>query len=104
MLRFGPYPEYLKARIRDVNGHLDNADTARFLKEIVNPDLRYIFLCHLSKDNNTPAKAVKAVREALESDGLTVGSAQETLLDRKADVQLMALPRFDPSRFFVFHR
>ncbi len=102
MLRFGPYPEYLKARIRDVNGHLDNQDTARFLTEIANPALRYVFLCHLSKDNNTPAKALKTVREALEAKGLTIGSAKETLLDRKADLQLMALPRFDPTRCFVF--
>ncbi|MDE6007003.1 MAG: MBL fold metallo-hydrolase, partial [Muribaculaceae bacterium] len=44
MLRLGRYPEYLKARIRAANGHLDNADTASFLSEIINPDLEYIFL------------------------------------------------------------
>ena len=102
MLRVGPYPEYLKARIRAGNGHLDNRDTAAFLKEIANPALKYIFLCHLSKDNNTPAKALKEVTEALESCGLKVGQARETLADRRADVQLMALPRFEPTRWFVF--
>lgn len=102
MLRLGRYPEYLKARIRAANGHLDNADTAAFLKEIINPGLRYIFLCHLSKDNNTPAKALSAVREALRSRGVTVGHAMETIDDRRCDVQLMALPRFDPTRRFVF--
>ncbi len=104
MLSTGPYPEYLKARIRTANGHLDNSDTARFLQEIINPELRYIFLCHLSKDNNTPAKALKAVRNALESKGVTVGTASETIADRKADVQLMALPRFDATHCFVFRR
>lgn len=102
MLRFGRYPEYLKARIQTANGHMDNEETGKFLKQIVNPNLKYVFLCHLSQDNNTPAKALKAVRESLESAGLVVGNAAETILDRKADIQLMALPRFEPSRWFVF--
>lgn len=104
MLRLGRYPEYLKARIRAFNGHLDNADTAAFLSEIINPDLEYIFLCHLSKDNNTPAKALETVREALRIKGVSIGHAQETLSDRMCDVQLMALPRFDPTRRFVFRK
>lgn len=102
MLRLGRYPEYLKARIRAANGHLDNVQTATFLKEIINPELKYIFLCHLSKDNNTPAIALKTVREALEQAGLNIGKAEDTLTDRQADVQLMALPRFDPTRWFSF--
>ena len=32
MLSAGPYPEFLKARIRTTNGHLDNKDTALFLQ------------------------------------------------------------------------
>lgn len=102
MLINGPYPEYLKSRIRTDHGHLDNSDTAAFLKEIWTPSLKYIFLCHLSKDNNTPQKALKAVREALEQRGIKIGDGQETLSDRKADVQLLALPRFDTTRWFVF--
>lgn len=102
MLRNGRYPEYLKARIQTENGHMDNAQTAAFLKEIINPDLQYIFLCHLSQDNNTPALALKAVRSALEEAGKTVGSAENSIADRRADVQLMALPRFDATRLFRF--
>lgn len=102
MLAVGPYPEYLKARIRTERGHLDNVDTAAFVKEIWNPGLKYIFLCHLSRDNNTPAKAIKAVAEALISCGAKVGGGNETLSDRNSDVQLMALPRFETTRWFVF--
>lgn len=102
MLRNGRYPEYLKARIQTAQGHLDNLQTAAFLREMVNPDLEYIFLCHLSQDNNTPQKALAAVRGALEEAGKRVGNAEETLEDRKADLQLMALPRFEPTRWFVF--
>ena len=104
MLRLGRYPEYLKARIRTGNGHLDNVQTAEFLSEIINPELKYIFLCHLSKDNNTPALALSPVADALRAKGITVGRAEETLSDRKADVQLMALPRFDATRKFTFRK
>lgn len=102
MLKYGRYPEYLKARIQTDNGHMDNEATGEFLKQIINPELQYIFLCHLSQDNNTPAKALRAVRTALESIGKVVGNAEESIFDRKADVQLMALPRFDATRRFVF--
>lgn len=102
MLRYGRYPEYLKARIRTDHGHMQNEATAQFLQEIINPELRYIFLCHLSQDNNTPAKALAAVRRALESKGLKIGNGEETILDRQADVNLMALPRFDATRWYVF--
>lgn len=104
MLRVGRYPEYLKARIASGSGHLDNRQTAAFLSEIVNPGLNHIFLCHLSKDNNTPQIALRTVREALEAKGLKVGNAMETMEDRKADVQLAALPRFDMTRWFVFRK
>lgn len=104
MLRTGRYPEYLKARIASGSGHLDNRQTAAFLAEIVDHGLNHIFLCHLSKDNNTPQIALRTVREALESRGLKVGNAMETMEDRKADVQLAALPRFDMTRWFVFRK
>lgn len=102
MLLTGRYPEYLKARIQTDNGHLDNLQTARFISEIVNPDLKYIFLCHLSQDNNTPQKALAAVRGVLEKSGRKVGQARGTIEDRNADIQLMALPRFEPTSWFVF--
>lgn len=101
MLRLGRYPEYLKARIKAENGHLDNVDTATFVAEIVNPAMQHIFLCHLSKDNNTPEKALHKVRAALEEKGLTVGTGENTLEDRKADIQLTALPRYDSTRLYV---
>ena len=102
MLALGPYPEYLKARIRTDSGHMDNEATAAFLKEIVNPRLTHIFLCHLSKDNNTPEKALDVVRSALMERGVSVGNCTESLADRAADVQLMALPRFEPTHLIMF--
>ena len=102
MLTNGNYPEFLKARIQTDIGHMDNEKTAEFLKEIYTPRLKHIFLCHLSKDNNTPEKALETVREKLKELGIKIGSAMETLEDRKSDVQLMALPRYESTRLFVF--
>jgi phosphoribosyl 1,2-cyclic phosphodiesterase len=104
MLENGTYAEYLKNRIKMPTGHLDNADTARFIDEIYTQKLRYIFLCHLSNDNNTPEKAVAAVRSVLESKGVSVGDAMGAIEDYDKDVQLMALPRYDCSPWFVMKK
>ena len=102
MLIKGTYPDYLKRRIQTDRGHMDNVATAAFLSEIYTPQLKYIFLCHLSNDNNTPEIALNPISKALKDKGLTIVTAQETIEDRKADVQLMALPRLEPTRWFVF--
>ncbi len=95
MLAAGTYPEYLKGRIRSTTGHLDNAVTAKYLGDIYSPTLRNIFLCHLSKDNNTPEIALREAERALTAAGATVGDGSNTPYARMAGVQLMALPRYD---------
>ena len=95
MLRRGTYPEYLKARIIDIRGHLDNAVTAAYVASIYRPELKYIFLCHLSHDNNTPEKALGAVNDALAAIGVTTGDGSNSHESMQAQVQVMALPRFE---------
>lgn len=104
MLLNGKYPQFLKARIQTPAGHMDNTATAAFLQEIYTPRLKHIFLCHLSRENNTPEKALEKNREALLATGAKVGNGMETIEDRKADVQLVALPRFEPTRLYVFRK
>lgn len=60
----GAYPEHLKARILHEKGHLDNNVSAEYMASIYSASLRNIFLCHLSHDNNTPALALEAYRQA----------------------------------------
>lgn len=103
MLLNGRYPEYLKARIISRNGHMDNEATAAYLKEIYTPQLRNVFLCHLSHDNNTPELAGNAIAGALTSRGATIGDASESLASREADVQLMILPRFEHTSLLTLH-
>ncbi len=104
MLRNGTYPEYLKSRILAENGHLDNVDAGRFLAEIYTPKLKYVFLCHLSNDNNTPVKAVTVVKDALMTRNVTVGDGSGSIESRDADVQLVPLPRYDSSQLFVLRK
>lgn len=101
MLVNGSYPEHLKARIQLDNGHLDNTATAAFLRRIAGPQLRFVFLCHLSQDNNTPEIALEANRRALQEAGFSVGGGDNTVADRQADIRLMALPRFEATRRFI---
>lgn len=101
MLNRGHYPEYLKNRVRGERGHLDNRQAAQFIIDNYHDDLDYVFMCHLSKDNNTPVIATETLTQAFKSIGLTVGDATNAPDQRDCDIQLYALPRFDPSLWFV---
>ena len=92
MLRMGTYPQYLKERITSRTGHMSNIATAEFLAENITEGLKYIWLCHLSKDNNHPELAYKTVEWKLKSKGILVGK----------DVQLCALKRSTPSDLYEF--
>lgn len=104
MLVDGAYPEYLKARIIADNGHLDNTIAAQFIADSYRRELKYVFLCHLSNDNNTPEIAFNCVKEALEAKNITVGDGSESLESRNADIQVVALPRYDSSRLYIFRK
>ncbi|WP_321480198.1 MBL fold metallo-hydrolase [uncultured Bacteroides sp.] len=92
MLRMGAYPAYLKERISGPRGHMCNAETADFLAENITEKLRYIWLCHLSKDNNHPELAYKTVEWKLKNKGVIPGK----------DVQLLALKRNTASELYEF--
>lgn len=101
MLDTGRYPEFLKARVRGDKGHLDNEIAAQFVRDHYQPGLKWLFLCHLSNDNNTPELALNTMRRALEQRGVTVGDGSNAPDQRGRDVQLYALPRYDASPFFI---
>lgn len=101
MLINGPYREYLKARILSPTGHMDNQATAQYLGRIYSPALRNVFLCHLSHDNNLPEIALDAVVSAFRNIGLKVGDASGSISSRDADIQVLALPRFDSTATLI---
>jgi len=65
MLRNGPYPPSLKARIGGDHGHLENAAAARLLSRLDRSRLRQVVAAHLSQTNNTPARARAALAAVL---------------------------------------
>ncbi len=103
MLRNGRYPLYLQARIAAERGHLDNAETGRFLASLISEKLRSICLCHLSHDNNTPEVALATVRRALEDAGSgPLGDGSCSLESERCAIQLSALPRYEASPMYTF--
>ena len=92
MLQKGPYPQHLKERIAGPNGHLCNSDAAHFLAEHYPKGLKYLWLCHLSKDNNHPELALKTVEMALAEKGIVNGR----------DVEIIPLRRVLPTGPYVF--
>lgn len=64
-LKEGPYAAKLKVRILGDGGHLSNHEAAEVVAKNAPPFLKKIFLCHLSKTNNTPELAQETVQNAL---------------------------------------
>jgi phosphoribosyl 1,2-cyclic phosphodiesterase len=90
MLQQGPYPQHLKVRIASTTGHLSNNDCGEALANYMSEDLRHVFLCHLSAENNHPELARKTVEAVLRSYGIIAGK----------DFQLDILKRTLPTGIF----
>src|SRR6478672_3386865 len=65
MLRAGPYPPSVQARIRGKFGHLSNHEAAKLAGQSIHRGLNNIVLAHLSEKNNTPKTALSTVGDAL---------------------------------------
>lgn len=87
MLARGPYPAYLKGRIRSGRGHLSNRECGNLLAEYATEGLKHVWLCHLSEENNHPELARKTVSTILRSYGIVDG----------VDFKLEVLRRKTPS-------
>ena len=61
MLRYGRYPVFLKRRILSEHGHLSNENCAMLARELAESGTGTIILGHLSRENNTPDMALRAV-------------------------------------------
>ncbi|MBI5666197.1 MAG: MBL fold metallo-hydrolase [Nitrospirae bacterium] len=72
MLANGPYPSFLKQRIRGPEGHLSNREAAELLAS--GERLQWACLSHLSINNNDPEAALKTHREII-GDNLALFTA-----------------------------
>ena len=64
-VKSGPYPYYLKQRILGDRGHLSNEAGAELAAFAVEAGAKSVILAHLSRTNNTPARAYEAVSRRL---------------------------------------
>ncbi len=92
LLSISSYPSDLKRRIRSHTGHLSNNQAGEFLAAHYKDHLDYIFLCHLSKENNHPDVAYTTIKSHLEHRNIKVGE----------DVQLITLERHSPTEMVIF--
>ena len=89
MLADGPYPPHLKQRIRGGFGHLANEQTADLAARLVGTRLGALYLGHLSRANNTPARALEVV--AARCAGLAVHVVDHGV-SRRIEVQKSGRP------------
>lgn len=82
MLCDGPYPAVLKRRILSARGHLSNEDCAGLAVHLARSGAETLILGHISRENNTPGRALDVVGAALERAG--------------ASVELLAAPPLGP--------
>jgi phosphoribosyl 1,2-cyclic phosphodiesterase len=68
-LRRGPYSADLKRRVASVRGHLSNEQAAEAACALAPHGLKDLVLAHLSKTNNSPARACGTARKALKEAG-----------------------------------
>ncbi len=85
MLRVGPYPPALQARIAGSYGHLSNEQAAAMIASLDHSGLQHLLLGHLSENNNTRESAYNCVAGRLGS----------------ADKRLAVLARHTASRWFA---
>lgn len=80
MLIDGPYPHFLKQRIRGEQGHLSNHDAGKLLARVAHKKGMQVFMAHLSQQNNYPGLAERTVTDILRQNNCAVG--EEIILHR----------------------
>ena len=77
MLWEGSYPYHLKQRVASDVGHLSNLQALNLLSEHAGPSLKWVFLSHLSAENNTPQIAWDALKHLENRFNLRLTSRRE---------------------------
>jgi phosphoribosyl 1,2-cyclic phosphodiesterase len=86
LLKESKRPWSLKQRIAGIQGHLANKQAAELIAGIASPQLKTVFLAHLSAECNKPELAVDTMRKALVEKGFASVDVKLTYNDRPGDV------------------
>jgi phosphoribosyl 1,2-cyclic phosphodiesterase len=101
MLRYGPYPPFLQARIAGRRGHLSNREAGVFARDTIGRGMNHLVLAHLSENCNTPSVALRSMRAALArtrfKGGLTAAVQNEVV-----GPFLPGATRVEPAQYSLF--
>jgi len=86
LLKDATRPWSLKQRIASRQGHFSNDQAGHLIADIAGPELKVIFLAHLSVDCNRSDLAVETVRKILENSGHHDVSLKLTYPNRVSDM------------------
>lgn len=89
MLMVGKYPYYLKQRILGDRGHLSNDTSADLISRLIHPQLQYIMLAHLSKENNYEELAYETVCCELMNRGSSFSSKNVSVAHRDQPTRMV---------------
>jgi len=77
----GPYPYALKQRILSSTGHLSNDQAAEAVLRTWRTDaVRWLWLSHLSRTNNTPKLALQSMRTRIQEAKVNLGQVHISVL------------------------
>lgn len=80
LLEMGPYPYYLKERIRSERGHLSNQRSGEVCRALLESGTEYFTLSHLSQQNNFPKIAHLVAKEHISLDDAEEGRDYQLLV------------------------
>lgn len=69
LLKLGPYPPDLQARVSSDHGHLNNDQAAQILESLIDDNLETVIAMHISENNNTYRLPVETLREVVSKSG-----------------------------------
>jgi phosphoribosyl 1,2-cyclic phosphodiesterase len=93
LLLNGPYPTYLKERILSPKGHQSNITCGGLVAKNWHAEMRNVFLCHLSHENNDPNVAMDTIKDILLEEGIMPGE----------DLFITPLTRITPSPVYILN-
>ena len=86
MLENGPYPKWLKARVKSDSGHLSNNAAGFYLAKLIGPNTKKVLLIHLSETNNCPDKALETVYSILKEYEINFNKVSCAMQDERSEV------------------
>jgi len=89
MLDSGPYPLFLKRRIKGPEGHLSNGEGARLAASLAHEGLEILVCAHLSEINNNPGAAYREAKNSLSGAG--AGHVRLMISDQRMPGPLLEL-------------